>query len=333
MKMGSAKRKSSFRIDDILHQQRAEQNLLYQHHAALASGRPHTDGPEGIPAEASASLLYPSTPAGGYGSCAPMPPTMPVDCSASGRHRNSSSPSLAAQPSHGDSSAPSPVSIGRSDSPKKPTAVYPGLLDFSKNMIPLPLQLGVPTFNPINAAYLEHYASVLHKATPRVWPFYAHPYSYLLPACGSKRKGGQVRFTPQQTQSLEKRFSNHKYLSPEDRRNLAIQLKLSDRQVKTWFQNRRAKWRRANSGCQSVDGEGSASGASTASGYPSHSHKYSNGGDSGPTGGARAAATRNGFEYKSSDGYSDHDEDASSGGSEDPDDEDDDEPASPINVI
>lgn len=48
---------------------------------------------------------------------------------------------------------------------------------------------------------------------------------------GSKRKGGQVRFTPQQTQNLEKRFSNHKYLSPEDRRHLAIQLKLSDRQV------------------------------------------------------------------------------------------------------
>ncbi|XP_049536480.1 hematopoietically-expressed homeobox protein HHEX [Anopheles darlingi] len=337
MKMGSAKRKSSFRIDDILHQQRAEQNLLYQHHAALAGGQSHTDGTEGVPAEASSSLVYPSTPAASYGGCPPMPPTMPVDCSASGRHRSSTSPSLTTQPNHGDSSAPSPVSIGRADSPKKPTAMYPGLLDFSKNMIPLPLQLGVPTFNPINAAYLEHYASVLHKATPRVWPFYAHPYSYLLPACGSKRKGGQVRFTPQQTQSLEKRFSNHKYLSPEDRRNLAIQLKLSDRQVKTWFQNRRAKWRRANSGCQSVDGEGvTASGASA--GYPgavnhSHTHKYSNGADSQrQAGGTRSATNRNGYEYKSNDGYSDHDEDASSG-SDDPDDENDDEPASPINVI
>jgi Homeodomain len=75
-----------------------------------------------------------------------------------------------------------------------------------------------------------------------MWPFY-HPYSsYLMPPCGSKRKGGQVRFTPQQTQSLERRFSNHKYLSPEDRRKLAMELSLSDRQVKTWFQNRRAKW-------------------------------------------------------------------------------------------
>lgn len=103
-----------------------------------------------------------------------------------------------------------------------------------------------------------------------MWPLgaWGHPYGgYLLPPCGSKRKGGQVRFTPQQTQSLERRFANHKYLSPEDRRHLAIQLKLSDRQVgltmgdpnfvlinkqfvrlqvKTWFQNRRAKWRRSN---------------------------------------------------------------------------------------
>lgn len=57
-----------------------------------------------------------------------------------------------------------------------------------------------------------------------------------------------MRFTPQQTQSLERRFAGHKYLSPEDRRHLALQLKLSDRQVKTWFQNRRAKWRRSVAG-------------------------------------------------------------------------------------
>lgn len=79
-------------------------------------------------------------------------------------------------------------------------------------------------------------------SSSRMWPFY-HPYSsYLMPPCGSKRKGGQVRFTPQQTQNLERRFSNHKYLSPEDRRKLAMELSLSDRQVKTWFQNRRAKY-------------------------------------------------------------------------------------------
>lgn len=69
----------------------------------------------------------------------------------------------------------------------------------------------------------------------------------------SKRKGGQVRFSAQQTSALERRFSEHKYLSPEERRHVATQLKLSDRQVKTWFQNRRAKWRRTNATC-SADG-------------------------------------------------------------------------------
>lgn len=53
-----------------------------------------------------------------------------------------------------------------------------------------------------------------------------------MPSCGFKRKGGQVRFTPQQTQNLERRFVSHKYLSPEDRKQLANQLKLSDRQVR-----------------------------------------------------------------------------------------------------
>lgn len=62
------------------------------------------------------------------------------------------------------------------------------------------------------------------------------------PNCVHSEISFRVRFTPQQTQNLERRFSNHKYLSPEDRRKLAMELSLSDRQVKTWFQNRRAKY-------------------------------------------------------------------------------------------
>lgn len=48
----------------------------------------------------------------------------------------------------------------------------------------------------------------------------------------TKKKGGQVRFTANQTDLLEKRFTLHKYLSPEDRKILADNLKLTDRQVK-----------------------------------------------------------------------------------------------------
>uniref|UniRef100_A0A182P2H6 Homeobox domain-containing protein n=1 Tax=Anopheles epiroticus TaxID=199890 RepID=A0A182P2H6_9DIPT len=280
MKMGSSKRKSSFRIDDILHQQRVEQqNLLYQHHHA---GRlPATASTaSSLSSDTGSALSLGHTAAGSY-SNGLQSHGVPTDCSTPPGSPVLASPLAVSSGSNGGSV--------RSESPKKPTAMYPGLLDFSKNVIPIPLQFGMPAFNPLNAAYLEHYASVLHKgktwlASPRVWPFYPHPYSYLLPTCGSKRKGGQVRFTPQQTQSLEKRFSNHKYLSPEDRRNLAVQLKLSDRQVKTWFQNRRAKWRRANSGCQSTDVLGSADSLGDAAKGSSgtgtmRTQKYSSGND------------------------------------------------------
>lgn len=70
----------------------------------------------------------------------------------------------------------------------------------------------------------------------RLWPpIYPTPFPVVLPmhyAHYSKRKGGQVRFTAGQTDALEKRFSSHKYLSPEDRRLLADSLKLTDRQVR-----------------------------------------------------------------------------------------------------
>ena len=59
-----------------------------------------------------------------------------------------------------------------------------------------------------------------------------------------KKKGGQVRFSNEQTMELEKIFENQKYLSPPERKQLSKVLGLSERQVKTWFQNRRAKWRR-----------------------------------------------------------------------------------------
>lgn len=43
---------------------------------------------------------------------------------------------------------------------------------------------------------------------------------------------------------LEKRFENQKYLSTPDRIQLAESLGLSQLQVKTWYQNRRMKWKK-----------------------------------------------------------------------------------------
>lgn len=59
-------------------------------------------------------------------------------------------------------------------------------------------------------------------------------------------------FTDMQLIGLEKRFENQKYLSTPDRIQLAETLGLSQLQVKTWYQNRRMKWKKKvlKDGCQ-----------------------------------------------------------------------------------
>lgn len=44
--------------------------------------------------------------------------------------------------------------------------------------------------------------------------------------------------------ALEKNFAKQKYLSIPERLDLAKELDLTEQQVKTWFQNRRTKWKR-----------------------------------------------------------------------------------------
>ena len=52
-------------------------------------------------------------------------------------------------------------------------------------------------------------------------------------------------FTQAQLRAFEKRFENQKYLTTQERYELARNLGLSALQVKTWFQNRRMKWKKA----------------------------------------------------------------------------------------
>ncbi|KAF7219766.1 transcription factor LBX1a [Nothobranchius furzeri] len=59
-----------------------------------------------------------------------------------------------------------------------------------------------------------------------------------------KRRKSRTAFTNQQIFELEKRFLYQKYLSPADRDQIAQQLGLTNAQVITWFQNRRAKLKR-----------------------------------------------------------------------------------------
>lgn len=59
-----------------------------------------------------------------------------------------------------------------------------------------------------------------------------------------KPRKARTAFTDHQLNCLEKSFERQKYLSVQDRMELAARLNLSDTQVKTWYQNRRTKWKR-----------------------------------------------------------------------------------------
>ena len=56
---------------------------------------------------------------------------------------------------------------------------------------------------------------------------------------GKKHRKARTAFTDEQLAKLEENFERHKYLSVQDRLDLAASLELSDTQVKTWYQNRR----------------------------------------------------------------------------------------------
>ena len=59
------------------------------------------------------------------------------------------------------------------------------------------------------------------------------------------QRRGRMRFSPEQIQTLERRFQEQHYLLPVDRRLLAVALRMTERQVKTWFQNKRAQYKRS----------------------------------------------------------------------------------------
>ncbi|XP_007949456.1 hematopoietically-expressed homeobox protein HHEX [Orycteropus afer afer] len=185
----------------------------------------------GVPLYAPTPLLQPAHPTPFYiedilgrGPAAPTPTPNPTPTLPS---PNSSFTSLVASyrtPVY----EPTPIHPAFSHHSATPLAAAYGPGGFGGPLYPF-----TRTVNDYTHALLRH--DPLGK--PLLWsPFLQRPLH--------KRKGGQVRFSNDQTIELEKKFETQKYLSPPERKRLAKMLQLSERQVKTWFQNRRAKWRR-----------------------------------------------------------------------------------------
>lgn len=66
----------------------------------------------------------------------------------------------------------------------------------------------------------------------------------LPPAPKQPQKRSRAAFSHNQVVELERKFSHQKYLSAPERAHLAKSLKLTETQVKIWFQNRRYKTKR-----------------------------------------------------------------------------------------
>ncbi len=69
-------------------------------------------------------------------------------------------------------------------------------------------------------------------AAAAYWPYL---YTRCNPATTtnvSRRKGGQIRFSAEQSLQLEKKFEISQYLSPVERKQIAKSLQLSERQVR-----------------------------------------------------------------------------------------------------
>lgn len=77
-------------------------------------------------------------------------------------------------------------------------------------------------------------AAAAAAAAAAYWPYL---YTRCNPATAtstnvSRRKGGQIRFSAEQSLQLEKKFETSQYLSPVERKQIAKSLHLSERQVR-----------------------------------------------------------------------------------------------------
>ncbi|KAL3863780.1 hypothetical protein ACJMK2_005515 [Sinanodonta woodiana] len=119
----------------------------------------------------------------------------------------------------------------------------------------------IPSVSPVHPMLLNN-----TRDLRQMYPYLTESYpGYFLPRFGVTetpgllfhpyRKPKRVRtaFSPSQLLHLENAFEKSHYVVGQERKDLAAELKLSETQIKVWFQNRRTKHKRTSpeddSGC------------------------------------------------------------------------------------
>ncbi|KAJ1102789.1 hypothetical protein NDU88_000231 [Pleurodeles waltl] len=104
----------------------------------------------------------------------------------------------------------------------------------------------ISPYHPWSEAERHHYLSSDESGPELVLPDTTQDLDPDRPTCPrAERKKRRVLFSRTQTQELERRFRQQRYLSAPERDHLARLLHLTPTQVKIWFQNHRYKMKRA----------------------------------------------------------------------------------------
>ncbi|XP_024250694.1 homeobox protein CDX-1-like [Oncorhynchus tshawytscha] len=118
---------------------------------------------------------------------------------------------------------------------------------------PGPIGYSPPEFSPIpQSGLLPSINSSVGQLSPNSQR--RNPYDWMRRSVPPANSGGKTRtkdkyrvvYTDHQRLELEKEFHYSRYITIRRKAELATSLSLSERQVKIWFQNRRAKERKVN---------------------------------------------------------------------------------------